>query len=85
MVKKILKILSCDAGGVLKLDKGAAMALINGLEVKGGQLHVKVEYYKTDEKGNLIQEVKKDGSIGSVIITIDKNLRSIEIGYIVEE
>jgi len=82
MGRKVLPILSCEAGGVLKLDKGAAMAIVNGKEIQGKHLQIKVEYYETDAQGNLIQMVGGNGSIGSIILTIDKAFRSIEIGYI---
>lgn len=85
MVRKVLTILSCKAGGVLKLSKAAAYAIINGKEIKGIQLQIKLERYKLNEQGNIIQEVREDGTIGSVVETIDKAFRSIEIGYIVED
>jgi len=53
MEKKILRVLSCEVPNELKLDKGAAMRLINGEPINFARVHATFTFMDTDEKGRL--------------------------------
>ena len=83
MENKTLPVLSCEVPGSLKLDKGAAMRLINGAPISFGRVKVSFTFIETDENGKPILDPDNEDQI--LTKTVTDFFQSFKIEIIKEE
>ncbi len=82
MESKTLPVLSCEVPGVLKLDKGAAMYLINGAPIPFNRVKASFTFFETDENGKVIPDPDNEGE--PLTRTVTDHFQSFKIEVIKE-